>query len=67
MIVFEVGARSPSGIYAKYYEAHDRAGAEEYLDIMQTTVPNDFELVMLEKLYVIACTTPHVIKRKEAL
>ena len=59
--IFEAGMRSPAGKYVKFMDSPDREKVEEYLEIMKTTMPEDFELILLEKHYVLVSTTPHIV------
>lgn len=64
LTVFEAGMRNLKGNYNKFMESPDRDEVEEYLEIMKTTMPEDFELVLLEKRYVLVTTTPHIVKHQ---
>ena len=59
--VFEAGMRNPAGTYAKFMESPDREKVEEYLEIMKTTMPEDFEMILMEKQYVLVTTTPNIV------
>ena len=60
LIVFEAGIRNEEGKYSKFMDSPDRKKVEDYLDIMKTTKPENFELVFLEKHYSLISTTPTI-------
>jgi hypothetical protein len=64
LTVFEAGARSPDGKYATFMESPEKSKIDDYLEIMKRTVPEDFELVFMEKTYRLISTTPNIINRK---
>jgi len=61
LTVFEAGLRSEEGNYSKFMESPDRAKVEEYLEIMKTTKPDNFELMFYEKTYRLISTNPQII------
>ena len=63
LVIYEAGARSPSGKYSKFIESPKQQDVDDYLCIMKGCVPCNFELVKLEKTYHLVSTTPHIISR----
>ncbi len=57
LIVFEAGMRNPLGKYSKFMESPNREEVDDYIEIMKTTKPEIFELVLLEKHYTLINTT----------
>jgi len=45
LIVFTVGSRNPDGGYAEFMASPDEKAIDEYVDIMQNTVDDDWEII----------------------
>ena len=64
LLIFEAGMRSPEGHYSKFIESPYRKKVEDYLETMKKCKPDDFVLVLYEKMYHCVSTTPHIIRTK---
>lgn len=62
--VFAAGIRDGNGVYREFISSRKKSDVDEYIEIMQGVVDQDFEIVFHEKTYRLVSTVPHIIKRK---
>lgn len=65
LIIFTVGARTPDqGKYAEFMTSPCEKSIDEYIEVMQETVDDDWEIVKHKKHYQCVSTEPQIITRK---
>lgn len=64
LIIFTVGVRTPEqGKYAEFMSSPDEEAIDDYIDIMQETVDEDWEIVKNKKHYHCVSAEPTIISR----
>ena len=65
LVIFTVGVRTPDdGKYAEFMTSPDEKAIDDYIEVMQETVDDDWMIVKHTKTYQCISTTPQILKRK---
>ena len=61
LTVYEIGVRSPLGVYSKIFDSPDKQKAMEHAEIVRVCKGEGFVLVLIEKYYSLTSSTPFIL------